>query len=240
MIFDPPLTEGVLLRRYQRFLADVRLDGAAGPVTVHCPNPGAMMGVAPAGARCWASPAANPKRKLRWTLEIVEADGACVGVNTQTPNRLVEEALAGDAIAELRGYARRRREVRHGAASRIDFVLQDDARPPAYVEVKNVHLRRTAALAEFPDCVTTRGAKHLQELAAMARQGARAVQLFIVQRTDCASVALAADLDPGYAAAFEEAVAAGVEPLAYACAVSPHGIEITRRIPVEPAANASR
>ncbi len=239
MTFDPPLTAGVLLRRYKRFLADVRLDGMAEPVTVHCPNPGAMLGVAPPGARCWVSPSANPKRKLPWTLEIVEADGAWVGVNTQTPNRLADEALAADAIAELTGYERRRREVKYGAASRIDLLLEDDARPPAYVEVKNVHLRRSKDLAEFPDCVTARGAKHLRELADMARQGARAIQLFVVQRPDCAALALAEDIDPGYAAAFADAVAAGVEPLAYACAVSPQTVRIAQRIPVRAPSRAS-
>ncbi len=249
MDFDPPLTEARLIRRYKRFLADVRFtaeaedkpgadavppaDGADDDVvTVHCPNSGAMLGVAPPGARCWLSQSPNPKRKHAWTLEVVEADGVCVGINTMAPNRLAAEALSRDAIAELAGYGVHRREVRYHEDSRIDLLLESADRPPAYVEVKNVHLRRRDRLAEFPDSVTARGAKHLRALADMARADARAVMLFVVQRDDCDAFALADDIDHAYAAAFREARAAGVEALAYACAVSPQAIHLTRPLPM--------
>lgn len=229
MRFPTPLIEGRLERRYKRFLADVTLPGE-GLVTAHCPNPGAMLGLDAPGARAWVSVTASKTRKLPHTLEIVEADGALVGINTMRPNALAEEAVREGAIPELGGYQNLRREVRYGEASRIDLLLEDDARPPCFVEVKNVHLHRGAGLAEFPDCVTARGAKHLRELAREARDGARAVQLFIVQRADCDAFALAADIDPGYAASFEAAVAAGVEPLVYACDVAPDAITVARRL----------
>ncbi|MCG8443688.1 MAG: DNA/RNA nuclease SfsA [Caulobacterales bacterium] len=225
----PTLHEGRLLRRYKRFLADVAL-ASGETVTAHCPNPGAMLGVAPENARAWLSRSDNPKRKLAYTWELVEADDTLIGINTGRPNALAEEAIAGGVIGELAGYERMRREVRYGEASRIDLLLESAGRPPCFVEVKNVHLRREGPLAEFPDSVTTRGAKHLRELAAQVADGARAVQLFIIQRDDCDRFALAADIDPGYAGAFAEARAAGVEALAYACTVASDEIRVHRAV----------
>ena len=207
------------------------MEGEAGETTVHVPNPGAMLGLADPGLTVWLSWDAKPSRKLPWTLELVEADGAPVGVNTMLPNRLVAEALAADALPELAGYASVRREVKYGEASRVDFLLEDPARPPCWLEVKNVHLRRTGRLAEFPDCVAARSARHLRELAARVALGERAVALFVVQRTDCDAFAPARDLDPAFAAAFQEARAGGVEMLIYACDVGPTGVTIARRLP---------
>ena len=224
MRFHAPLTPARLRRRYKRFLADVVLPSGE-TVVAHCANPGAMLGLCAEGARVWLAPA-RAGRKLAWSWELVEADGGLVGVNTGLPNRLVEEALRAGRIPELAGYAGLRREVRYGVASRVDFLLEDPARPPAYLEVKNVHLMRRPGLAEFPDCVTARGARHLEELAAVARSGARAVMLFVVQRTDCPRFALAADLDPAYARAFQAALAAGVESLCYGCALDSEGIAL--------------
>lgn len=240
MRFPDPLRRGRLVRRYKRFLADVILDdpmpGEDAAVTAHCANPGSMMGLADPDSEVWLSPARDPARKLRWTLELVKvpATGALVGVNTGRPNRLVEEALDAGAISELAGYGRRRREVRYGNRSRVDFLLDDDARPPCYVEVKSVTLARPdrAPAAEFPDAVTTRGARHLDELAAMAATGARSVLLYLVQRGDCDHVRVADDIDPAYAAAFAQARAAGVECLAYACRIDPSGIEVATPLPV--------
>ncbi len=226
MRFATPLIEGRLVRRYKRFLADVAF--ADGRVeTVHCPNPGAMTGLAIPDGRVFVSRSPNLKRKLPLTLELVEADGVLVGINTAHPNGLVAEAIADGTIAPLAGYARLRREVAYGKASRVDIVLEDDDRPRAYVEVKNVHLMRRPGLAEFPDSVTARGARHLAELAAMSALGHRAVMVFLIQRPDAERFGLAANIDPAYAAAFEAARKAGVEALAYGCAISTDAISVT-------------
>ncbi|MEO8811817.1 MAG: DNA/RNA nuclease SfsA [Caulobacteraceae bacterium] len=230
MLLPQPLAHGVLVARYKRFFADVVLDDGRA-VTAHCPNPGAMLGLNTPGLEVWLSAAGGAKRKLAWTLEIVEADGGPVGVNTLRPNGLVAEALAADAIPELAGYAVHRREVRMGAASRVDFVLEQPGRPACWLEVKNCHLRRAGTLAEFPDCVAARSARHLRELTAKVRSGERAVQLFVIQRTDCDRFAACADLDPTYADGLDEAVAAGVEVLCYACDISPLEIRVARRLP---------
>ncbi|HSV02006.1 MAG TPA: DNA/RNA nuclease SfsA [Phenylobacterium sp.] len=229
MEFPSPLLPGRLLRRYKRFFADVVLeDGTA--LTAHCPNPGAMLGLNAPGLPCWISRSDDPKRKLAYTLELVEADGGLVGINTLHPNRLVAEALAGGAIPELAGYRTHRREVRHGANSRVDFLLEAPGRPPCWLEVKNVHLMRTPRLAEFPDCVAARSLKHLRELAAVAREGDRAVVLFVVQRTDCDAFSACHELDPAFARGLEQAARAGVEVLVCACDVAPTGVAIRRRL----------
>ena len=230
MDFPQPLTRGRLVSRYKRFFADVTLESGQ-EVTAHCPNPGAMLGLNTPGLPVWLSRSDDPKRKLALTLELIEADGGLVGVNTLHPNRLVAEALAAGAIPELTGYASVRREVRYGEKSRVDFLLEDPARPRAWLEVKNVHLRRTADLAEFPDCVAARSTRHLRELAAQAALGDRAVVLFVVQRTDCERFAAAADCDPAFARALGEVEAQGVEVLVYACEVTPERVRIARPIP---------
>ncbi len=229
MRFPAPLVTGRLVRRYKRFLADVVLDGG-GEVTAHCANPGSMLGLAAPDSRVWLSVSADPKRKLAHSWEIVEADGGLVGINTAHPNGLVAEAIAGGRIAGLAGYPRIRREVKYGRSSRVDILLEDEGRPPAYVEVKNVHLMRNAGLAEFPDSVTARGAKHLEELGDMVEAGHRAVMVFLVQRTDCRRLSLAGDIDPAYAAAFARARSRGVEALAIGCSISPEEIVADREV----------
>lgn len=234
MDFPQPLKRGTLVSRYKRFFADVVMeDGTA--VTAHCPNPGAMLGVNTPGLTVWLSKSDDPKRKLAHTLEFVEVDGAMVGVNTMHPNRLVAEALAADAIPELRGYTTHRREVKYGEASRVDFLLEHPDRPPCWLEIKNCHLSRTKGLAEFPDCVAARSSKHLRELEAMAAAGERAVVLFVVQRTDCESFRACAELDPKFAAALDQAAAAGVEVLVYAAQMSPQAVRLSHAIPWTPA-----
>ena len=232
MIFHAPLELARLERRYKRFLADVTLaDGRA--VTAHCANPGAMLGLAEPGMTIGLLPARNPKAKLPYSWELCHADGDWVGINTGRPNRLVEEALSGDAIPELSGYETHRREVKYGENSRIDLLLETSDRPQCYVEVKNVHLMRRPGVAEFPDSVTARGAKHLDELAAMVSLGYRAVMLFVVQRNDCASLTLAHDIDPKYSEAMSRAVSAGVQVLCYSCHVGVTEISINRRLPFD-------
>lgn len=231
MKFTRPLTRARLVRRYKRFLADVELEDGTF-TTAHCANPGAMTGLAMPGLTVYLSRSDNPKRKLAWSWELTEADGTLVGINTAHPNGLVAEAIRDGTIRELAGYPDLRREVPYGTNSRVDMVLSGDGRPDAYVEVKNVHLLRRPDLAEFPDSVTARGARHLAELARVAQAGGRAVMVYLIQRADVSSFALARDIDPAYAAAFDLARPAGVEALAYVCDVTPEGVEVARSVPV--------
>lgn len=226
MRFPRPLVRAVLLRRYKRFLADVRLmDGSE--ATAHCANPGAMLGVAAAGSDIWLLPSADKRRGLAWSWELIRVGDHLVGINTSRPNALAAEAIAAGRIPALAGYATMRREVRYGRQSRVDLLLEAPGRPICYVEVKNVHLKR-GKLAEFPDCVTARGARHLAELSGAVAAGHRAVMLYVVQRGDCAGFRIAGDLDPVYDLAFRDARAAGVEALCYSCDVGLEGIEIDR------------
>ena len=235
MNFTEPLIPATLVRRYKRFLADVVLPSGEA-ITAHVANPGAMIGLAAPGSRVWLSKSSNAKRKLPYSWELVEVDlGAgpeLIGINTAHPNLLVAEAIAADAIPELAGYTARRREVKYGRNSRVDFLLEAPGRPPCYVEVKNVHLMRRAGLAEFPDSVTARGAKHLDELAAVAAAGAHAVMLFLIQIGSATRFALSRDIDPAYGAAFDRAQAAGVEAVAYRCVIEHKAITLAGPVPI--------
>lgn len=235
MRFPAPLVPATLIRRYKRFLADVVL-ASGEQVTVHVANPGAMTGLMAPGARIWLSQSDNPSRKLPHSWELVEVDlGAGVelaGINTAHPNGLVAEAIGLGVIPELAGYSAVRREVKYGKNSRIDFLLEQTGRPPCYVEVKNVHLMRQPGLAEFPDCVTARGAKHLDEMAAMVLAGARAITLYVIQIGSADRFALADDIDPAYAAAFDRARAGGVEAIAWRCALTHHAVSVAGPVPI--------
>ena len=226
MRFPLPLRRATLLTRYKRFLSDHRFEDGS-TVTAHVANPGAMTGLVDEGLETWLSPAATRKRKLPFSWEMVRIGQGLVGVNTGWPNRLAADAIEAGAIPPLAGYDTIRREVAYGTRSRVDFLLEAEDRPPCYVEVKNVHLKRGPA-AEFPDSVTARGTKHLRELQLLPKAAARAVMLYVVQREDCDSFTLAADIDPAYAAAFAEARTSGVEALAYACRLSTDGIIVDR------------
>lgn len=231
MKFANPLIKGKLVKRYKRFLTDVILDSGE-EVTAHCTSTGAMLGLLNEGADVWLSPATNPDRKLKYTWEMVTSDGVKVGVNTSHPNNLAQEAIEGAVIPELSGYAKIRREVKYGVNSRIDLLLQDGPKPDCYVEVKNAHLRR-GDLAEFPDAVTERGAKHLREMAEMVAQGFRAAMVYVIQRDDCDRFSLAKDIDPVYAATAADVFAKGVETYAYACDMQEDGIRLYRKIEIE-------
>ncbi|WP_150525933.1 DNA/RNA nuclease SfsA [Roseibium sediminis] len=233
MKFPAPLQTGRLVKRYKRFLADIILDADGSEITAHCANPGSMLGLKEPGSRVWVSVSDNPKRKLKHSFEIIEADGALVGINTAYPNKLVEEGILAGAIPELAGFETLRREVKYGKNSRIDILLEGGSHGTTYVEVKNVHLMRQAGLAEFPDSVTARGAKHLAELSDMVAEGHRAAMVFLVQRPDCDRLELADDIDPNYAEAFAAAREAGVEVYAIGCSVTPQAIEVNRAVSVD-------
>jgi len=242
LLFEQPLIEGRLIKRYKRFLADIELaDGSM--TTVHCPNPGAMLGLKEPGLPAWIADSGNPKRKLRYTLELLKADGDLVGINTNRPNKIAEKAILNGLIKELPipDGCSLRREVKYGQNSRIDLMIahdQDEAAPKTFIEIKNVHLRRLdmgdGRIAEFPDSVTSRGAKHLQELSDQVAEGHRAVMLYVVQRMDCERFGLASDIDPAYAKAFVAAQAAGVEMLAYQCHIDLTGITLAKPLDIPP------
>ncbi|MGB3554411.1 MAG: DNA/RNA nuclease SfsA [Jannaschia sp.] len=231
MRFATPLIPATLVRRYKRFLADAVLEDGR-EVTAHCPNPGAMTGQADPGARIWLEPNDDPRRKLAYGWRLVEMGGGALGcVDTGLANRIVGDALRAGAVPGLHGFGTLRAEVAYGTGSRVDFLLTGDG-PDTYVEVKAVSLRRTGTLAEFPDTVTARGARHMAELAEMRRQGHRAAVVFLVQRTDCDAVAVAGDIDAAYAAAFRAARDAGVEAVGLSTRISTDGIVAGPLLPV--------
>jgi len=232
MDFPEPLLAGRLLRRYRRFLADVRLDDGR-EVTVHCPNTGSMMGCAEPGYRVWLSRSRSPGRKYPLTWEMVEVcGGVLVGVNTARTNALVREAIAAGVIAELNGYDTLRSEVRAGrAGTRLDLLLER-AGERCYVEVKNVTAAVRDGVALFPDAVSARGTRHLRALAAAVESGARALVCFCAQRADAREVRPADAIDPEYGRVLREVLAQGVEAIACRATVSPRGIWVREPIPV--------
>ena len=229
---ERPLLPCRFLARYDRFIASVELDGEV--VDAHCVNPGRMEGLVHPGARAWVSAApARSKRKLRYTLELLEIEGRYVGANTVVPNRLAEILVREGCVPGLKRFRSLAREVRYGENSRIDLLLQSDGRADCYVEIKSVTLRRHGP-AEFPDAVTARGTKHLGELSEMVQGGARAVMFYLVQREDCRAFSIAADIDPIYAKALAAARGGGVEVICYACRLTTEAIEIAGKLPLEP------
>lgn len=235
MRFATSLIRGTLIKRYKRFLADVRLDDGR-LVTATCPNTGSMMGLTTPGSAVWLSESDSHTRKYRFTWEMVETDlgkgPLLVGINTNHPNKLVAEAVAAKRIKHLTGYPLVRREVRYGRNSRIDLLLESPDKGLCYVEVKNVHLSRRHGLAEFPDSVTERGTKHLAEMSDMVRQGHRAVMVYLIQRGEAKKLSFARDVDPVYGAAFDAAAAAGVEAIALRCRMSQEEIVVDRPVPI--------
>ncbi len=234
MKFEQTLQKGTLIKRYKRFLADVELPSGE-IVVAHCANSGSMFGCKEPGSTVWLSPNTNPKAKLNWRWEMLEVGGALVGINTSRPNAIVEEAILQGGIPELSGYASLKREVKYGAASRIDILLEGPSSTSlaekCYVEVKNVTLK-VGEDAQFPDSVTVRGTKHLRELMDMVAEGHRAVMVYLVQRGDCTAFAPAADIDKVYAETLGEAAKAGVELLCYTCDLTTDGIKVAGTLPI--------
>ena len=231
MLYSRKLVEGRLIRRYKRFLADIQLPD--GVITAACPNTGSLMGCCEAGSRVWLSESDSATRKYRHTWELIEVGEVMVGINTGLPNALVSEAITNGTIGELSGYAAIRREVAFGEEkSRVDLLLQGAGRKDCYVEVKNVTAAASKGVALFPDCVSERGSKHLRELMRLKAQGLRPVQLYCVQRGDVKEVRPADGIDHEYGRTLREAIAAGVEVLAYRAEVTTREIRLAERIPV--------
>ncbi len=231
MNFPSPLIKGTLIKRYKRFLSDIELENGE-IITAHCANSGSMMGLKDPGSEVWLSPSDNPKRKLKYTWELVDSGTSLVGINTALPNKIVTEAIRNNRIEALTGYETIRNEVKYGEKSRIDILLSSGKKPECYVEVKSVTLSRQDGIAEFPDAVTSRGTKHLRELANMVENGHRAAMFYLVQRMDCERFTLAADIDPAYREAFADARQRGVEVYCYDCNISSEGITIRQSIPI--------
>lgn len=233
MRFSPELEQGHLIIRYKRFLADIETDSGE-LLTIHCPNTGSMLNCMMPGGRVWFSRSSDPKRKLPGTWEISETpQGRFACINTGRANTLVEEALRAGVISELNGFTALKREVAYGQEkSRVDFRLEyPDGH--VYLEVKSVTLGFDgSAVAAFPDAVTQRGARHLRELAALAREGVRSVLLYCVNLTGIESVRPAQEIDPAYALALKDAMDAGVEVLAYGVHLDPQEVRIDRRLQV--------
>ena len=231
MRFQTDLIPGTLIRRYKRFFADCQLDDGR-EVTAHIANTGPMTGLVEPGTRVWLEPSDNPKRKLKFSWKLAEFDGGVfVGVDTGAANTIVGAALEAGQIAAFAG-AQVRREARYGEKSRVDFLLSFADGPDLYLEVKSVTLLRQAGLAEFPDTVTTRGAKHMGELAQMRAEGHRAGILYLAQRNDCQRFAVAADIDPAYAEAAARAKAAGLETYVFDTDIGPQGITLNAAQPL--------
>ncbi len=226
----PQLVGGTLIRRYKRFLADVKLDNGE-TVTAHCPNTGSMTGCCEAGRPVYLSVHDNPRRKLKYTWELIEMPGSLVGVNTQVPNRLVCESVRAGAIRELAGYREVVREVKISTHSRIDLALAGNGRRPCWVEIKNCTLVEDG-VARFPDAVTARGLKHIRELEAQVKSGCRAVMFYFIQRMDAKVFQPADHIDAHYGRQLRHAVGQGVEILAYDAAIDLKGICLNRNIAV--------
>ena len=229
MKIEAPLLRGRLLRRYKRFLADVELDSGE-TIIAHCPNTGSLLGCTPPGALAVLRDSQNPARKLRYTWQTVEVDGAWVNVDTSLPNSVVAEAIEAGELDELAGYEELRREIKYGRNSRIDILLER-GEDRCYVEVKSTTLAR-GGVAQFPDAVTVRGRKHLLELADQVAAGHRAVIFFLVARDDVEAFAPADDIDPEYGATLREVLDRGVEALAYTTHVRPDSLSVSRRLPI--------
>ncbi len=225
----PPLLSGTLIRRYKRFLADVRLDDGT-IITAHCPNSGAMTGCSQPGRTAFISYHDDPKRKLKYTWQLIEMPTSLVGVNTMIPNRLVAQSIRQGLIHELSDYDDIVSEVKVGNNSRIDLLLQSDKKDPCYVEIKNCTLVENGQ-ALFPDAVTLRGKKHLVELQQLVTQGNRCIMFYLIQRMDAQNFSPADKIDPGYGKELRKAVSHGVEIMAYDVLIDTGHIKIHQKVP---------
>ena len=227
MNFKKTLITGEFIKRYKRFLVDVKI--GKNIVTAHCPNTGSMMGLLKKGNRVWLSRANDPKRKLKYTLQIIEDNKSKVGINTHFTNEIVDDALNNLLIKNFKSLNLIRREVKFGKNTRFDFLIESKNKK-TFIEVKNVTLSRRKGVAEFPDAITARGLKHIKELLKASEKGYEVYLLFVVQRDDCNKFELAEDIDPEYCELLIKAVKKKLNILCYDCKFSSKGININRRI----------
>ena len=227
MNFDNKLIPGLFIKRYKRFFVDVRVNNQI--LTVHCPNTGSMHGLLDQGNKVWISKSNNPKRKLKYTLEIIEVKKTKVGINTHSTNKIVHDALQNNLIKEFNNNMDIKPETKFGANTRFDFLVSSK-KYQSFIEVKNVTLSRKRNLAEFPDAETLRGLKHIGELIKASKKKFKVYILFVIQRNDCNSFSIAKDIDPNYANALSKAVKNNLKILCYDCKFSPKGIKLNRQI----------
>ena len=230
MKFKEPLLEGTLIKRYKRFFVDIKYNNRT--ITAHCPNSGSMMGLLDKNNKVWFSKSNNPKRKLNYTLEIIEVKKKLVGINTMLTNKIVLEALNEKKIEDLSKFDNIKTEVKFSDNTRFDFLISNEARK-CFLEVKNVTLVREETVAEFPDAITARGAKHLNELAVAKKRGFQSYILYLIQREDCRYFKIAEDIDKNYKLAFNNASNSGVKILCYDCKLSNKEIKLNNPINYE-------
>ena len=227
MNFENKLISGLFLKRYKRFFVDIKINNQI--VTAHCPNTGSMHGLLEKGNKVWLSKSNNPKRKLKYTLEIIESQKSKVGVNTHSANKIIYHSLKNKLIKEFRNILEIKPETKFGKNTRFDFLLLNE-KNKVFVEVKNVTLSREKGLAEFPDSVTTRGLKHISELIKASKKNYKIFIIYLIQRDDCNSFAIAKDIDPNYANALSKAVKKKLNVLCYDCKFSSKGIKLNNII----------
>jgi len=227
MNFKKKLISGELIKRYKRFFVDVKIDNKT--VTAHCPNTGSMMGLLEKGNKVWLSKSDNPKRKLKYTLQVIESNGSKVGVNTHLTNKIALDAIYKSKIQNFKNYDFVKQEIKFGNNTRFDLLLTKKNKK-IFIEVKNVTLSRQKGIAEFPDAITSRGQKHIQELLNANKQGYNIYLLFVIQRDDCNKLKIAKDIDPKYCELLTKAVKKNLNILCYDCKFSTKGIKLNRKV----------
>ena len=227
MNFKNKLIPGFFIKRYKRFFVDIKISNQI--ITAHCPNTGSMFGLLKKGNKVWVSKSDNPNRKLKYTLEIIEVNKIKVGINTHASNKIVEHALRNNLINEFKDIRDIKPEIKFGLNTRFDFLIQNK-KNKIFIEVKNVTLSRKKGLAEFPDSVTTRGLKHINELITASKKSYKSYILYLIQRNDCTTFSIAKDIDFNYSNALRKAVKKKLNILCYDCKFSPKGIILNKRI----------
>ena len=230
MNFENKLIPGLFVKRYKRFFVDIKINSQV--ITAHCPNTGSMYGLLKKGNKVWVSKSSNPNRKLKYTLEIIEDQKVKVGINTHSTNKIVQDALKNNLIKELKNSLEIKPEIKFGKNTRFDFLISNKDFK-AFIEVKNVTLSRIKKKAEFPDAVTSRGLKHINELINASKKGYKIFILYLVQREDCNYFSIAKDIDADYAKALTKAVKNNLNVLCYDCKFSPKGIKLNKKIKIK-------